>query len=215
MALCLAITAVVQAQSSIGQVGPHAVPQKSSLLARRQAKSAIYRPINQRQRIRWFITSTIGPSHLFGSGTFSAAFGTALDRPKAYGPGWGGFADRFGMRLTGISTGNAMEAGIGALWGEDPRYFPIPDQPFKARVWNAVMKTFEARRRSGNYAPAYARYIAVTGNNFLSNTWREHSEANVQDAIIRTAEGFAGRMAANAWGEFWPDLKLRVVKRKK
>ncbi|MGH9529214.1 MAG: hypothetical protein ACRD2S_04765 [Terriglobales bacterium] len=179
----------------------------------RRSEDETYHPITSLERVRWFITSTTGPSHLLGGGVFSAAVGTGLDRPKEYGPGWGGFADRFGMRLTGISTGNAMEASLGSLWGEDPEYFSLPHQPIKSRVRNVVKQTFEARRRGGDYAPAYARYIAVAGNNFLSNTWRVHSEANIHDAVIRTGEGFGGRMAADAWEEFWPDLKTRIFHR--
>ncbi len=173
-------------------------------------QEAPYAPIRPRQRLRWFITNTIGFPHLAG-GLFTAGFGTAFDRPKEYGPHWGGFADRYGMRMTGIVTGNAMEASIGALWGEDPRYFRVPDQRFKGRLANVVKQTFVARREDGSFQPAYARYIAFFGNNFLSNQWRVESEANNHDAVLRTAEGFAGRMAANAFEEFWPDVKTHVL----
>jgi hypothetical protein len=165
-----------------------------------------YHPITGRQRLRWFLTNTIGPPHLVG-GLFTSAFGTAVDRPKEYGPGWAGFGDRYGIRLTGIVTGNAIEASTGALWGEDPRYFRVPGEPFQRRILNAVLLTFEARRRDGHFAPAYARYIAISGNNFLSNTWRVDSEANTHDAVIRTVDGFAGRFASNLFEEFWPDIK--------
>jgi hypothetical protein len=171
-----------------------------------------YRPITSRQRTRWFLTNTIGPPHLVG-GLFTSAFGTAVNRPKEYGPGWEGFSDRYGMRLTGISTGNAMEASVGALWGEDPRYFRVPGESFKRRLSNAVQLTFVARRRDGHFAPAYARYMAISGNNFLSNTWRVDSEANTHDAVIRTADGFAGRFASNVFEEFWPDIKNLVFHR--
>jgi hypothetical protein len=173
-------------------------------------QEAPYVPIRPRQRLRWFITETIGPPHLAG-GLFTAAFGTAFDRPEEYGPHWGGFADRYGMRMTGIVTGNAMEASIGAIWGEDPRYFRVPDQSFKAPVTNIVRLTFVARHEDGSFEPAYARYIAISGNNFLSNQWRVESEADTQHAILRTAEGFAGRMAANAFEEFWPDVKTHIL----
>jgi hypothetical protein len=174
-----------------------------------QVKDNVYVPITDRQRLRWFLTNTIGPQHLAG-GVITSAFGTAVDRPKEYGPGVAGFGDRYGMRLTGIVTGNAMEASIGTLWGEDPRYFRVPDEPFKSRVRNIMRLTFVARRQDGNFSPAYARYIAVSGNNFLSNAWRVDSEANNHDAVLRTLEGFAGRMASNAFEEFWPDVKTRV-----
>jgi hypothetical protein len=174
-----------------------------------QEQEATYHAITPRQRLRWFITNTIGPPHLVG-GLFAAGFGTALDRPQEYGPHWGGFADRYGMRMTGIVTGNAMEAGVGYVLREDPRYFRVEDQPFKDRLRNVVRLTFVARKNNGSYGPAYARYVAIAGNNFLSNSWRVQSESNVHDALLRTAEGFAGRMAVNAFEEFWPDVKKRA-----
>lgn len=171
-----------------------------------------YQPITGRQRLRWIITDTIWPEHLAG-GVITSGFGTALDRPKEDGPHWGGFAERFGVRLTGVATSNVMEAGVGALWGEDPRYFRNPDEPFRARVMSVIKQTFTARRRDGNFAPAYARFVAFSGSNFLSNTWRPDSEANNDDAVLRTLEGFAGRMSSNAWDEFWPDVKAHVFHR--
>lgn len=35
--------------------------------------------------------------------------------------------------------------------------------------------------------------------------------ANVQDALLHTTEGFAGRRAVIAFEEFWPDVKKVVV----
>ena len=181
---------------------------KPSLLAplKSATEDDTYHPITSRQRLRWFLTNTIGPPHLVG-GLFTSAFGTAVDRPKEYGPGWAGFGNRYGIRLTGIVTGNAIEASAGALWGEDPRYFRVPGEPFKRRIFNAVQLTFVARRRNGHFAPAYARYMAISGNNFLSNTWRVDREANAHDAVTRTVDGFAGRLASNLFDEFWPDIR--------
>jgi hypothetical protein len=202
-----------QQQPASGQ--PDAPPDKPSPISpltplKPHTVQEPYTPITTRQRFHWFLTQTIGPIHLLGGGIFSAGIGTALDRPKEYGPGWGGFGDRFGMRLTGISTGNAMEAGLGAIWGEDPRYFREPEKSFGGRVGSVVKQTFMARRRNGEFAPAYARYIAVPGNNFLSNAWRVDSEADTSHALTRTAEGFAGRMASNAWEEFWPSVTAKL-----
>ena len=87
----------------------------------------------------------------------------------------------------------------------------MPDRPLKARIGNALQLGFTARGYDGRSRPAYARYMATFGSNFLSNTWRVHSEANVEGALVRTAGDFAGRMAANAWDEFWPDVKKRVL----
>jgi hypothetical protein len=189
-------------------------PNKPSLITplKPQVASEPYRPITARQRLRWLITNTVGPQHLAG-GVVTSAFGTALDRPKEDGTHWGGFAERFGVRLTGVATSNVMEAGVGALWGEDPRYFREPEEPFRSRVMSVIKQTFTARRPGGNFAPAYARFAAISGSNFLSNAWRPDSEANNHDAVLRSLEGFAGRMSSNAFEEFWPDVKAHVFHR--
>ena len=163
-------------------------------------------PITPRQRLRWFVTGTVGPAHMAGV-AFVSACGTAVDRPGEYEPHWTGFADRFGMSVAGSAVGNAMEASGGLVLGEDPRYFRVPQQPFRARVGNVVRMTLLARNRNDDLKPAHARYVGVFGSNFLSNTWRVRSEANTQDALLRSSEGLTGRMAANAFAEFWPDLK--------
>ncbi len=165
-----------------------------------------YRPPSREDRLKWFTFNTVGPPSLIG-GAISAGWGTLLDTPVEYSTHWSGFGSRYGMRLTGVSTGNAMEAGLGALWGEDPRYRRAAGQPFKQRVVNVVKMSFLADNRQGQPMPAYARYMAIAGNNFLSNTWRPDSEATVGHAVFRTGLGFIGRMAGNAFQEFWPDIK--------
>jgi hypothetical protein len=233
LVVCFAITPLANAQAQVASDGasksqsdsqdrqapPTSGEQQSqtnkpSLMTplKQQIASEPYRPITGRQRLRWLMTNTLGPEHLAG-GVITSAFGTALDRPQEDGTHWGGFAERFGVRLTGVATSNVMEAGLGAAWGEDPRYFREPDEPFRARIRSVIKQAFTARRRDGSFGPAYARFAATAGSNFLSNTWRPDSEANNHDAVLRTAEGFAGRTLSNAWAEFWPDVKARVSHR--
>lgn len=100
-----------------------------------------------------------------------------------------------------------MEASASLLLREDPRYFRVPDKPLNARVGNVVWLTFTARGDHDSFRPAYARYMAMFENNFLSNTWRVHSEANSRDALLHTSGDIAGRMVANAFEEFWPNVK--------
>jgi hypothetical protein len=184
-----------------------------SATAQTSSSSAAYQPITGQQRLKWFVKSTVGPQSL-GGGLFSAAIGTGRDKPEEYGPGWEGYGKRYGMRLTGVSTGNAMEVGLGAIWGEDPRYFRSKGRTIKGRIGNAVLMTFAARQSDGHLGPAYARFIATPGNNFLSNTWRADSEAHSRDAALRTLWGFLGRMGGNAFQEFWPDVQKHVFRRK-
>jgi len=174
------------------------------------APKATYTPITGEERLEWAVKSTIGVKSLAVSGVISAGWGTIFNEPPEYGTQFDGFAKRYGMRLTGVSTGNAMEVSVGMLWGEDPRYFRVPEEKFWGRVGNAMDLTFRARRSDGKYHPAYARYAGTTGNNFLSNTWRVDSESSVEDALTRTAVGFAGKLASNLFDEFWPDVRKKL-----
>jgi hypothetical protein len=170
-------------------------------------------PITAGERLTWFAKGTVGPASLVG-GAISAGFGTWTNQPKEYGTHWDGFGARYGMRLTGLATSNAVEASLGAVWGEDPRYYRAGGNArFGGRVGHVIKWTFVAPDRNGALRPAYARYIAITGNNFLSNTWREQSEANTSHALERTALGFLSRMAGNTFDEFWPDVKQKVFHR--
>ena len=167
-----------------------------------------YQPITGKERTEWFAVSTASPQSMAG-GVISASWGTLFNRPREYGTHWEGFGKRYGMRLTGVATSNAMEAGLGALWGEDPRYFRAQSGSFGGRVGHAVKMAFLAENRRGHLMPAYARYAAISGNNFMSNAWRADSEATVGSASLRILLGFVGRISSNAFQEFWPDVRRR------
>jgi hypothetical protein len=170
-----------------------------------------YQPITSEGRLNWTLANTIGPTSLVG-GVLSAGWGTLLNHPTEYGTHWDGFGSRYGMRLTGLATSNIMEAGLGALWSEDPRYFRDKGQPFGSRVRRVVKMTFLAEDRNGRTMPAYARFAAVSASSFLSDTWRPDHEADTAQAVERIGLGFLGRMGKNAFEEFWPDVKRRVFK---
>jgi hypothetical protein len=173
---------------------------------------APYRIISGKERVQWAARETFGPqSFLFG--TLTAGIGTARDKPVEYGPHWDGFAKRYGMRLTGVASSHTIEAGLGAIWGEDPRYVRNQTLPIKRRIGHVFLLSFTARDRHGKLMPAYARYIAIPGNNFLSNTWRVSSDSTTSAALTRTGYGVLAEISSNAWNEFWPDVKRKVFRR--
>ena len=173
-----------------------------------------YKPLTSRELLRWFTANTIDPSNLAGEAA-EAALGTAPNRPNAYGPHWAGFGQRYGIGLSGDATGSAIQGVASLILREDPRYFRLPDQPFKARIRNVLWLSVAARNGRNSFKPSYARYTAVLGGNFLSNSWRVNGEANAHDALLRSAEGFGGILASNAFEEFWPDVKKRFFHKRK
>lgn len=167
------------------------------------------------QRLGWFDQKTFGVSNLGGSMP-GAALQTWLDRPKEAGPHWEGFAERYGVSLSTNAVSNAMEAGLGAIWHEDPRYSRDGSRvPFKSRLGHVVEWTVLAPNQDGELRPAYARFIAFSGSSFISNAWREPSDTSTEHSLDRIAFAFLGRMGSNAFEEFWPDTKRKLFHRGK
>ncbi len=217
LCVCCALVAlpVASAQTTQTQAGTEntkADPDLKHYIHSVPRTPADYKAITAEGRFYWFVRSTVGPRSL-AAGLISSGYGTAVNNPHEYGTHWDGFGQRYGMRLTGVSTGNAIEATLGSAWGEDPRYFHTVHAPFGERCKNIIDLTFRAYHPDGERHPAYARYVATFGNNFLSNTWRVESEADWQHALLRTAEGFGARALSNAFSEFVPEVWRKVRKR--
>ena len=170
-------------------------------------------PITFSERLSWFDTKTFGVPNLLGS-IPGAAFGTAINHPHEAGPHWDGFGERYGVSVSTNGLSNAIEASVGAAWGEDPRYFRAGETaPFKTRVGHVVKWAFVARDRDGNIRPAYARYAAYSSSSFISDAWREQTDTSLGHDVARIGLDFGGRMGGNAFDEFWPDVKRKFFHR--
>jgi hypothetical protein len=166
-----------------------------------QTVQTVDHPMTAGERARWLVHQNLGPVELaedIGAG----AEGTLSNTPKEYGPHWDGFARRVGIVAANYGVNTVMEAGLGSIWGEDPRYRRTEGCAFSGRLGHVVKMTFFARNSAGNEVPAYARLMAIPGSNFLANTWMADSQANVSDALVRTGLGFLSRMGENAYKEF-------------
>ena len=173
-----------------------------------------YSPITPAERFHWIVDNTLGVRNL-AAGVFTAAWGTMTDSPREYGPHWDGYAKRYFVRLADGSVSHTMEAGLGSLWGEDPRFFRAGSgQPFKSRLGHVMKTTFMTTNRNGEYMPAYARYTAIVGTDFLANTWKPDSHATTNHALLRIPISFVDRFVGHAFSEFWPDIRERVFKKR-
>jgi hypothetical protein len=171
--------------------------------------SSLQRPLSREERLRWFLSSTVGPKSL-GTSAVSAAWSTRSNSPEEYGPHWDGFAKRYGLKLADAATRNSIEAGVGAIWGENPHYTGVGRGGIWSRLGHAARMTVLAGREDGSRGPAYARFIGVTGGSFLSGTWRVERDATTGAALQRVGLVFAGKFLGNVFKEFSSDLSGKV-----
>ena len=165
-------------------------------------------PFTSEDRFKWAVLATVGPKNL-AAGVVVAGIQTWRNDPEEYGPHWDGFGKRYGARLGIGGTINAMEAGVGVIWGEDPRYFRAPGQPFKRRVGHIFKMAFVARDRAGELHPAYARLIAVPSGLIVSNAWRPDSPITAGHVSWQIGMSFLNRIVSNTFSEFVPDIMER------
>ena len=167
-----------------------------------------YVPATGKDRAQWYLRST--GTAAVSSSILSAAWSTAWRSPHEYPETWGGFGKRYGLALSGVAIGNGIEAGLGGIWGEDPRYFRKGGnlrEDLKSRVGHVLLSSITATNAQGERMPAYSRFIAIPSSNFMQNAWRVGSQSSVDDALLRTLYGFLGRLGGNAISEFWPDFR--------
>ena len=167
-----------------------------------------YTPITPKERLGWFAKANVGPKALAGH-LVVAGLNTWQNNPEEYGPHWDGFGKRIPLRASGTAVNSAIEASLGSLWGEDPRYFRAAGQPFKKRLGHVLKMAVMSHNRNGGLMPAYARFSAQAGGGFLQNTWRPDSQAQVSNALMRIPLSVLGRITSNAISEFAPDILRR------
>jgi hypothetical protein len=158
-------------------------------------------PIDGHERLAWLYVENLGAGSVLDDVAVGAV-DTFFNTPKEYKTHWSGFGERTGIVAANFGVKSVMEAGLGSIWGEDPRYFRTTGLSVKGRMAYVIKMTFLAQDRTGKTMPAYSRYLAMPASSFLYNAWMPTSEATVNDALVRTALGFLSRMGENAWKEF-------------
>ena len=116
-------------------------------------------------------------------------------------------------READVAISNTIEAGLGALWGEDPRYFRAPHGSVRSRAAHAIKTVVLAPRPDGQFKPAWGRFAGNVVNNVIENAWLPPSVTTPGQTALRSANGCWGRLAGNLWDEFWPDVRSRLSHR--
>ena len=184
----------------------------SSVPARAQTASPDpYTPITSGERAKWIVEGSIGPRSL-ATGAFTSTWGTAINSPHEWERTWSGFGKRFGDREARVTISNSLEGGLGAIWGEDPRYGRLGRGGLWPRARHALKSSVLARRRDGQLAPAWGRYVGDVASTAIARTWLPPSATSAVGTTWSITNSVLGRMVGNAFAEFWPDARQLLKK---
>jgi len=169
-------------------------------------------PITSVERINWIVEGMLGPRSL-GVGVLAATWQTALRIPDEWSRSAFGFRERYLQREADVAISNTIEAGLGAWWGEDPRYVRAPHGTAGSRAAHALKTVVLAPGPDGRFKPAWGRFAGNVVNNVIENAWLPPSMRTPGQTALRSANGLVGRLAGNLWDEFWPDIRSRLSHR--
>ena len=107
---------------------------------------------------------------------------------------------------------HTLESGLGAIWGEDPRYFPSEDKRFSARLKNVLLQTVVTRTDSGKETFAWARMGSAFAAGAITNAWQPESTDTPGRAFSRGAIMLGGDLGYNFLQEFVPFVRPRSLR---
>jgi len=169
-------------------------------------------PITGIERINWIVEGMLGPRSL-AVGVIASTWQTSWRIPDEWSRSAFGFRERYLEREADVAISNTIEAGLGALWGEDPRYIRAPRGSVRSRAAHAMKTVVLAPRADGQLKPAWGRFAGNVFNNVIENAWLPPSMTTPGQTALRSANGMLGRLAGNLWDEFWPDIKTPLSHR--
>ncbi|MCW5981828.1 MAG: hypothetical protein KIT09_27330 [Bryobacteraceae bacterium] len=174
-----------------------------------------YTPPTTEDRVEWWARRAFSIDSLARGAVTTSIRTWVFHRPRGWERNLDGFAKRYGTREAEVIMGNGIEASVGLLWGEDPRYFRSPDQSFGARVRHAISSGVLSYRHDGSRGPAYARFVGIASARSVSRNWHPNEDRTwARSALWPLATNVAGRIGGNLFREFKPDIMSRVRKRK-
>jgi hypothetical protein len=173
---------------------------------------APYSPLGVKEKFFLFNYRSVEPSS-FGKSAFTAGIAHLRDNPEEWGQGWDGYGRRYGHRILNRGVENMIGFGTAALLHQDGRYFRRGEGGILARLGHSVAQTFVTRTDSGGKTFAVWRFAGNYGSEFVSNAWRPERQTDAGETVLRGTISIGFDVAANAFKEFWPDVKRRVFKR--
>ena len=176
-------------------------------------KDVPYRPLTNEQRWRLFVNQSFS---LKGGAWFGYAFGAAQghwrNRPAQWGQGARGYFSRVGDVVGRGTISNAIENGMDAMVGYDPRYARCKCEGAGRRLAHAFSWSFITYDRQGRKVFNYPKLTAAWASEAIGATWQPGTRWQV-----RGYQGMGEQLAFNAmfniFAEFTPEVK-KLLRRK-
>jgi hypothetical protein len=167
-------------------------------------------PLNWKQKGYLAAHFTTDPASL-GTIVGISAISIAADPHTAYGPGLKGFGQLAGISVLQNATAEFFGTfAVPSLMHQDPRYYRMPNKPFKKRILYSITRSYISRSDEGKTIPNYGVLAAYPIIGELSNLYVPGLETDGPSTAKRVLTGLALDPVNNLVNEFLPDVAKRV-----
>jgi hypothetical protein len=140
-----------------------------------------------------------------------SAIATAVDPDSAYGPGLKGWGKNAGVSLLQDATAEFFGTfAVPSIVHQDPRYYRMPDAPFKKRLIYSISRTVISRHDDGSSMPNYGTLLEYPINAEISNLYVPGIESDGASTAKRILIGYSLDPVNNLLAEFLPDVAKHV-----
>ena len=163
---------------------------------------------------RKYVRDTYGKRALGRVGAH-AAFGEAMNRPKQWGRGPGGFGKRLASGMATHVVKNTIQFGVAAKRHEDLNYHRSTDPRFSHRLGHALASTVVTHKTTtGKKTVAAGRISGALGSGMISRAWQPAAARSVAGGAATGGIMLGADAGANVAREFWPQKKRKTTTRR-
>ncbi|HTX14787.1 MAG TPA: carboxypeptidase regulatory-like domain-containing protein [Candidatus Baltobacteraceae bacterium] len=163
-------------------------------------------PLNARQKFQLAWKSTIDPFN-FAITAGIAGIEQGANYLSGYGPGFGGYAKRYGASYADGAVGTFMGSAVfPALLRQDPRYFYKGTGTVRSRLLYAVANAFICKGDNKRWQPNYSNILGNIAAGGISNLY--YPEQNRNDAAVTFESALIG-IGATAAGNIIEEFVAR------
>ena len=179
-------------------------------------KGAPLESLTNRQRFQLYLRQTFTTPGIYAKSAMFSIGDQINNSPPEWGDGAAGYFQRFGSRHSQFVIQNSFTALGNAALGFEPRYDRCRCSKWWPRTGHAILRNFVTYDRSETaLRPQIAMYVGAFGGGAIAGTWKPRHPDLVREGYhsVITQAGFG--IAANLLGEFAPDIRRLLGRKKK
>ena len=177
------------------------------------AGEALEAPLGVKAKLRLHAEQTASPGFVVEMAAYAGVLHW-MDTPREWGQGAAPYGKRVASAAGATAIRNTFAFALDSALREDPRYRRSGHGNIFARLGHAARETVVTRTDGGRRRFATWRFGSAVGAAYLSNLWYPDRLNTFSSGMEQGAATIGLDLLGNIAGEFWPDVKHKLFRRR-